>query len=331
MNAVGIFGAAGAPSSRRFRIGASIVIDQIVCHDETAAQIGEILDPATVNDYSEGLGVALEAGTYTTTQGTGTASADVLVRCTYAPNQLIKARCSGGVTVNTALDGALNGNVLTNTSASAGGTVVSDTDVGTSEFVGGYLYGLTGQNAGQRRVITSHSDNTSTTVTVPFDYAIAVNDTLLRTFGILDQGHELTTDYTQFNMVPGAAVDLPDTGHSVIWEVEIDTNNQGTATTPLVFATFVEGVRVPYAELAMTSPSLPKPEGFGTEIADAVIRLQDVDTVTGPSGRQEGFISGRFIGELHRDGVLHFEVHHVVEGERGAGRLYGGLVLLGLR
>lgn len=43
-----------------------------------------------------------------------------------------------------------------------------------------------------------------------------------------------------------------------------------------VWATFVEGVRVPYAELAAKSPSLPKPEGFGTEIADAVIRVLDL-------------------------------------------------------
>ena len=231
-----VLGLSGALPTRRFKIGASIVADQVVCKDETAAQIAEILDPATVNDYSEGIGVAMEAGTYTTTQGTGTSSADVLVRCTYSPFQLIRGRCSAGVTASTAFTEALDGNLLTNTAASAGGTVISDTDVGTSDFIGGYAYALSGQNKGQRRVITSHSDNVSETVTVPFDYALAVNDTLLRTFGFGNQGLELTTNYVQFNMVPGAAVNLPDTGHAIVWDVEIDIYglDGGTATAPVV-------------------------------------------------------------------------------------------------
>ena len=230
-----VSGASALPT-RRFAIGASLVADQVVCKDETAAQLAEILDPATVNDYSEALGVAMEAGTYTTTQGTGADSADRYVRCTFHPFQLIRGRCSGGVTGGTALAEALDGNLLTNTSASAGGIVVSDTDVGTSDFIGGYMWSLSGQNRGKRRIITSHLDNTSETVTVPFDYALAVNDTFVRTFGFGNQGLELTTNYLQFNMVPGAAVNLPDTGHAIVWEVELDINNQGTPTAPIVDA-----------------------------------------------------------------------------------------------
>jgi Asp-tRNA(Asn)/Glu-tRNA(Gln) amidotransferase C subunit len=43
-----------------------------------------------------------------------------------------------------------------------------------------------------------------------------------------------------------------------------------------VWATGAEGVRVPYAELAAKASKLPKPEGFGTELADAVIRIFDL-------------------------------------------------------
>jgi hypothetical protein len=43
-----------------------------------------------------------------------------------------------------------------------------------------------------------------------------------------------------------------------------------------VWAAGPEGVRVPYALLAMKAPKLPKPEGFGTEISDAVIRVLDL-------------------------------------------------------
>lgn len=236
MEAAGTLGSAGALPTRRFRIGSSIAANQVVCKDTTAAQLAEILDPATVNDYSEGLGVSLEAGTYTTVQGTGSSSADVLVSCTYTPNQLVRGRCSGGVTASTALAEATDGNLLTNTAASAGGTVVSDADVGTSDFIAGYMFALSGQNKGQRRIITSHSDNTSETVTAPFDYALAVNDTFLRTFGFGNQGLELTTSFTQFNMVPGAGVDLPDTGHAIVWEVDIDIYGRsgGTPTAPVV-------------------------------------------------------------------------------------------------
>jgi hypothetical protein len=43
----------------------------------------------------------------------------------------------------------------------------------------GYVWGLTGANAGQARKITSVS-STAGTVTIPFDYATAVGDTFLR-------------------------------------------------------------------------------------------------------------------------------------------------------
>ncbi len=229
----------GALPVRRFKIGSTVTKGQVICKDETSGQLAEILDPASVNDYSEMLGIANEGGTYSTSQGTGASSAEVLVECSYSPFMIIKGLCSGATTASTALGSGLDENILTNTSASSGGTVVTDSDVGTSDFIGGYMYALTGQNAGASRIVTSHSDNTSETVTVPFDYALAVGDTFVRTFAFGNQGLELTTNFEQFNMKPGAGVNLPDTGMAIVWNVEVDTSNQGTSAAPVVHTYWV--------------------------------------------------------------------------------------------
>ncbi len=209
--------------TRRFTIGTTVVADQVVVFDPVASNIGEISDPASVNDYSGMVGVTLEAGTASTTQGTGTSSANVLVRTTFGPFLKYMGRASGATTTGTALGVILDGALLTNSSASAGGIVVSDTNVGTSDYIGGWMYARSGLNKGSRRKIASHSDNTSETVTVPFDYALAAGDTFLRTFAFGNQGLELTaTTFSEFNALMGAGVNLPDTGHAVVWEVYVD-------------------------------------------------------------------------------------------------------------
>ena len=236
---------------RRYRIGATMVKGQIVTMEPAiASRLGILSDPSTVNGYVIGLGVLLDENgvTYSTTQGTGASSAEVLGKVSIDPFQLIKGRAVGGVTAGTALAEATDGNLLTNTSASAGGTVITDADVGTSEFVGGYAIALTGQNAGQVRILTAHSDNTSTTVAVPFDYAIAVNDTFLRTPAPGNQGIELTTSFTQFNIALGAAVDLADTGNHIVQSVWVDgttvDGDDGNAMIQSTTAPFVELVVV---------------------------------------------------------------------------------------
>lgn len=201
--------------TRRFLVEDSVSQWQVLCQGTVAAG-----DPASVNDYTEAIGVTFEGLTVSTVQGSG--GFDNLVRASFLPNQVYKGKCSGGATADTDFSETTDGNLLTNTSASAGGTVCTDGDVGTSEFVGGLLVGLAGGNAGAWRPITAHSDNTSTTVTDPFNNAIAVGDTFIRTFGPQSQGLELTSNYIQFNMTPGAGVDLPDTGHAVAIDIFVD-------------------------------------------------------------------------------------------------------------
>lgn len=216
----------GAALLRRFKIGATVVKGQLVCVDN-GNNYGEVGAPASVTDYTEAVGVTTEAGTATTTQGTGASSADVLVEVQYGPWAIYRGRCSGGDTSDTALDTSTDGNLLTNTSASTAGTVITSANVGTSSFASGIMVALVGANAGQARTITSHSDNTSETVRAPFDNTIAVGDTFLRAFGFGNQGLELTTNYTQFVMKIEAGVNLSDTGNGIVQNIVIDGNPPG--------------------------------------------------------------------------------------------------------
>lgn len=219
---------------RRFKISATVIADQIVVLDQAADRDGEILDPSA-NDYTEMVGVTLEGATYTTTQGTGASSANREVKVLYDPFAIFKGNLSGGTTANTALAAALDGNILTNSTASTGGTLISDTNVGTSEYVGGLVYGLSGGNRNASRIISAHSDNVSSTVTVPFDYTLGVGDTFLRCMGPLElaQG-EITGDWTQFVGAIGAGIDLPDTGHAFVIWIEVDASSP-TAPTAEAF------------------------------------------------------------------------------------------------
>lgn len=253
------FAGNGGITKRVFQLAAAIVAGQVVCKvDGTRSNIG---DPASVNDYTEMVGIVVDETppTYSTTQGTGanTALRRAAVQCN--PFMVIRGRVSGGVTAGTAFAAALNGNILTNSTADATGLTVADTNVGTSEFVSGVIVGLTGQNAGHVRECTAHTDDTSTAVTVPFDYTLAANDTFLRTNNVFNQGIELTTNFVQFNGTPGAAVDLPDTGQAIIFEVIVDIGqsgdphyirgNQGTTAAPLVFFDWISADHV-YNSLA---------------------------------------------------------------------------------
>jgi hypothetical protein len=202
---------------RALQIGATISEGQIVCKD--ANNYATVGDPASVNDFTEAYGVSLEAATYTATQG----SAFVRARCSIAPLTLFRAKCSGGATVDTDLAETTDGNLLTNTSASAGGTVITDADVGTSEFLeGGIVVGLTGNNAGSWRYLSVHTDATSTAVNSAFSAAIAVGDTFVRCYGQGVVSTEVTTDFTQVQIKHAAGEDIPQTGHAAIVDCYID-------------------------------------------------------------------------------------------------------------
>ena len=175
-----------AVMTRKFRIGATVTEGQIVISDGINGP-GEITDPSA-GGAANAIGVTYEAGTY------AASSPHVFVKCSYDPFQIIRGRVSGGTTNSTAFTTA---QLLTQDTAST--TVIADAEVGTLDYSGGYLIGLTGANRGHIRVLVSQVDSTSCTVTVPFASTVAVNDTLVRTYAPFIRTVEITGTWDQFN------------------------------------------------------------------------------------------------------------------------------------
>lgn len=169
---------------QRFTIGASTTAGalcglQAVATVNTAAEAINATTTACLNT----LGLWAETKTYSTTQSDFDGypyDEEGTVGVISDPFQVIEFLGNSGATDNTALNSTAPANILTNTSASAGGTVCTAAEVGTVDMSGGLLYGKTGNNVGLARRLSSHSNNTSCTVTVPFPRAIAVNDTFFR-------------------------------------------------------------------------------------------------------------------------------------------------------
>ena len=157
----------GAGLHKKFKIGASIVSAGIPVIDGTAGVI-----PCTTTDAADTPGLGLDTATYSTTQATVLAAGDeAFVTVSIRPDLIIKALMSGGATEGTALT------TLSNTSASAGGTTITDADVGTATPVTGTVWCVTGNNRGQSRIITTFNSAQDIVVTVPFTRTIAVGDT----------------------------------------------------------------------------------------------------------------------------------------------------------
>lgn len=204
-----------ATTPRRFMIGASSVAGQL-CIRQAGNQLPGEAIPPTTTAAADLLGIFVETVTYSTTQADfdgfvqgeeGTAMVDI------DPFAVYEFRASGGATGGTALNSTAPANILTNTSASAGGTTVTAAEVGTVSFTpngdAGILVGRTGNNAGQRRRITAHTNSTSTGVTVPFPFAIAVGDTFLR-FPWSKSGQNV--QFTATTFLEADATIIPGTG-----------------------------------------------------------------------------------------------------------------------
>lgn len=151
----------------RLKVGASVSNRGTIVIDSTAGEVG----PCTTTDFGDSYGISLGTATYTTTQSATMVEGVVDVDAN--PNSVIRARMSGNSTTGTSLT------VLSNTSASSGGTTITDADVGTATFVQGLIFCLSGGNAGLSRIVTTFNSAASAVVTVPFPNTIAVGDTFL--------------------------------------------------------------------------------------------------------------------------------------------------------
>lgn len=143
---------------------------------------GEVID-ATATSAVALLGIYEETVTFSTTQSAYDgypADEEGTVLIESDPFAVYKLRTAGGATAGAALATTAPANIVTNTVASAGGTLVSAAEIGTVTFNGGLLCGRTGNNAGITRRISAHVDSVSETVEVPFPRAIAAGDTFYR-------------------------------------------------------------------------------------------------------------------------------------------------------
>lgn len=164
---VGYHMAGGASKLTKFKLGAATANAGVPVVGGATTAVGVAIASAT--DWSGVFGLAIDQATYSSTQG----DAEGIISVDVRPDLVVRALMSGGATEGTALT------TLTNTSASAGGTVVTSASVSTNDRDGGLTWCTSGNNVGLSRSITAYSSATSITVTVPFPRAIAVGDTFL--------------------------------------------------------------------------------------------------------------------------------------------------------
>jgi len=154
---------------------AAIVEGSVVMKEATQTNGGE-LAIATTTAALNAFGCAMDVGVYSATKG----ATEGIVRTSPNPFAVWKFRVSGTSTRLAALASASPGQIITNTTASTTGLVITAAEVGTIDMSGGIVKGRTGANAGLTRKQTSHNNNTDTNVVVPFPNTIAVGDTFIR-------------------------------------------------------------------------------------------------------------------------------------------------------
>ena len=214
MNVVSLL-SGGAAVVKHYKVGASAAAG-IPVTETSAAGIAN----GTTTAIADAVGVTIDASTYTTTQSASMIEGVAAV--VINPDAVVRALMVSAATGNTQL------NLTTNSAASAGGTVITitsgDAAPNSPEMSGGLAYGVSGNNVGLSRVITSTAATTAT-VTVPFPYAIAANDTFIlipwSAPGVSSAEATLTTDLVNVrgDQAASSAADI------VVIDVEIDSNN----------------------------------------------------------------------------------------------------------
>lgn len=171
MEVIGLL-SGGAPVIKKYQVNATFGNAGVPALIGASNEAG--LDLPTTTAAADVVGITLDTATYTTTQGTGSSSAERLVSVIINPDAIIRARMSGGSTEGTALT-----QYTVTTADSDGVQVITGDDWSSPETDEGVVWGYSGSNVGQIRKVTS----TATTygqVTVPFDYNPAVGDVYLK-------------------------------------------------------------------------------------------------------------------------------------------------------
>ena len=158
----------GAPIQRRVKIGASFATAGVPSRFLTSNPAG--ITPGSTTVFADSLGLAVDTGTYSATQG----DAEGLVTVNLRPDAIIKALMAQGATAGTALT------VLAEATGETAGTTLTDTDVASVDMTGGTVWRLLSDDiGGESRIITTHTTSTSLVVTVPFTQDIVLADQFL--------------------------------------------------------------------------------------------------------------------------------------------------------
>lgn len=162
----------GTPVLKKYQVAETFANAGVHATIGVSAEAGVNL--GTLNNAADQVGITLDAAAYSTTQGSGSSSAESLITMIINPDAIIRSRMSG----TTAAGGSLP--VQTNTTLDANGLIiVTGAEWSSPTVLNGAAWGLSGNNVGQQRKITT-VDGTSGDVDVPWDQDVAVNDTYLR-------------------------------------------------------------------------------------------------------------------------------------------------------
>jgi hypothetical protein len=199
-----------------FFVSAAVVAGQVLIREVTTSALGEVLNPTTTA-AADCIGIAQDAAT-----SVGSLTVDPrydlggkllnvaagglenLVRIEVDPFMIYRFPIAGGATSGTALApaSATPANILSNDTADVAAPygLITDTAVGTIDMTHGLVKGRTGNNAGQIRKLTAHSNSTSCTTAMSFVSTLAVGDTFIRVpYSRAVQAVQLTSNFVEAN------------------------------------------------------------------------------------------------------------------------------------
>lgn len=173
---------------------------------DTAVNVAGEVIPVTTTSAVNLVGLALDDVTYVSTQATLAALPLVwpvntanMLRVLRDPFAIYSFNVAGSATSGTALAGTVC--VVEETTGSAGGSLVSGA-VGAVDRSGGYVVGLTGDNAGIKRRISAWSSGASVTPSPAFPFAIAIGDEFVVVpFSKASLACTLTSDFKEMSGV----------------------------------------------------------------------------------------------------------------------------------
>lgn len=181
----------GTPILQKIQIGEALSLAGLPLIASVLADVDGV-KRASTTAAAEAIGISMDAqATRNTAQQTADADPAVYVTVNVRPDQIVRAKLSGGATAGTALS------EFENTAASTDGLLITAA-FGTA-YDDGYAWGATGANAGRLRKITAV--NTTATPIIAFPSDIADGDTFYAaTFGPFeDAGVQLTSNIAEID------------------------------------------------------------------------------------------------------------------------------------